>query len=171
MLGKLRNIVDLNTSLIMYKTLVIPIYDYRDFLLMRITNQDAESLQKLQNCAFRGVLRVDRFTPTNQAHETLNMDTLHFRQCRHVATQMYKYLHGDASPECTNMFEYVSASHDVNTRLSHTSNLVLPRVHLAAAERKIRYHRVQIWAQVPEDVKRSETMEKFKNSIKTVDFS
>ena len=104
LLGKLRNIVDLNTSLMMHKTLVLPIYDYCDFLLIRITNQDAEFLQKLQNCAFRSILRVDRLTPTNQTHETLNMDTLQVRWCRHVAIQMYKYLHGDAPPECTNMF-------------------------------------------------------------------
>ena len=59
LLGTLRNITDMDTWLTMYKTLVLPIYDYCDFLLLNISNQDAQALQKLQNCAFRNILRVD----------------------------------------------------------------------------------------------------------------
>ena len=54
-----------------------PRFNFCDFLLVKITEQDAECLQKLQNCALRTILRVDRLTPTAYTHETLNMCTLH----------------------------------------------------------------------------------------------
>ena len=48
----------------MYKTLILLIYDDCDFIYWEISNQDAEILQKLQNCAFQSILQVDKLTPT-----------------------------------------------------------------------------------------------------------
>ena len=155
----------------MYKTLVLPIYYYCDFLLLKISNQDAESLQKLQNCAFKNMLKVDRLTPTLEIHNTLCMDTLHTRRYRHVATQVYKYLNEPCPSECSSMFIYVSSAHQVNTRLANTNNLQLPKMNLQATQRNIRHSGVQIWAQVPEQIKVSSSINVFKQNIKRVNFT
>ena len=73
---RVRNILNQGTALTMYKTLILPIFDYCDFIYDRISLYDQETLQKLQNCAFKTILRVDRLTSANFIHEALNLDTL-----------------------------------------------------------------------------------------------
>ncbi len=77
LLGRLQNIIVHDTALTIYKTLILPNFDYCDYLMVNISKQDAESLQKLQNCAFRSILHVNCLISTAWTHTTLCMDTLH----------------------------------------------------------------------------------------------
>ena len=106
LLGRIRNIIDQQTALTIYETLILPVFDYCDYLLLNISNHDSEQLQKLQNCAFRTILRVERLTPTQWTHSTLQMDTLHARRSMHTAVQVFKSLNNQTPIGCQRMFEY-----------------------------------------------------------------
>ena len=56
LLGKLSYILDRNTLLLLYKTLILPIFDYGDIVYAGINKQDSDTLQKPQNVACRAIL-------------------------------------------------------------------------------------------------------------------
>ncbi len=68
--------MDQQTSMTMYKTLILPVFDYCDFMYYGIGRNDKKVLQSLQNCALKTVLKVDRLTSTESVHQALNIDTL-----------------------------------------------------------------------------------------------
>ena len=110
LLGRVRRLLDRNTALTIYKTLILPVLDYCDHVYYGISSQNKEMLQRLQNCAFRSILNVDSYTHTNDTHNTLNMDRLDDRRTKHVAVQMYKFLKCNGPISCRNLFTYVRPS-------------------------------------------------------------
>ena len=155
----------------MYKVLILPIYDYCDYIHWIISDQDAEILQKLQNCAFRNILQVKKPTPTQTTHETLNMDTLHIRRTKHVATQIHRYTSKmcNCPPKCSSMFQPLSEQHSRNARQANSENLVVTRVHLNTAQINIRYFVPAVWSKIPEHIKFSRTLDEFKSQIKNLE--
>ncbi len=89
LLGKIAPILDQNTSLFLYRSLVLPIFDYVDYVWDCLSQQDALTLQKLQNMALKNILNVPRITPTEQIHTQLNQDMLQTRRQKHTAAFMY----------------------------------------------------------------------------------
>ncbi len=55
-LGKIAPIVKRSTSLMIYKTLILPIMEYGDVVYDCLTVKDADTLQKLQNACLKGTL-------------------------------------------------------------------------------------------------------------------
>ena len=56
LLGRVRGLLDIYTSLMVYKTLILPVIDYCAYIYLGTMAQNRETLQKLQNCAFRSIL-------------------------------------------------------------------------------------------------------------------
>ena len=75
LLGRIRNILDYQTATMLHKTLILPIYDYCDFIYFPSGNS-AESLQKLQNCALRSILWADLRTSTDILHAQVQVPRL-----------------------------------------------------------------------------------------------
>ncbi len=109
--------------------MILPVLDYCDFIYYGITARDQETLQRLQNCAFRAILQVVKYTHTIDTRSLLNMDTLDKRCKKHVSVQVYKYLNCPGPPECRKMFTYTADYHNVNTRSSEKPTLVVPKVN------------------------------------------
>ena len=71
----------------------MPIIDYGDVIYDCMSQKDAAILQRLQNMAFKNILRVPHLTPTVETHHELDMLTLCDRRTLHTATQMFKVEH------------------------------------------------------------------------------
>ncbi len=125
-----------STALMVYKTLILPVIDYCDFVYIGTSAQNREILQKLQNCAFRSILGADKLARTKDTHKILKMDMLDTRQEKDAAIQVYKFINDLGPEECRNLFTYVQDHHDVNTRASSTSALMVPRINLTMCLRK-----------------------------------
>ena len=109
------------------------------------------------------MITFDRlYTRTSYTHASLNMDTLDERRKKHVSVQVYKYLNGKGPTACRDMFTYVSDYHDVNTRSSNKSELVIPKLNLTLAQRNIRYFGTKVWKSIPEDIKTAPSLKTFK---------
>ena len=89
MMSKLRPITNENTSLTLYKTLVIPIIDYCDIIYDCLTKRDSDMLQRLQNGACRIILQRKKRTPTSDMHRELKLFRLVDR--RHMRTMEFMY--------------------------------------------------------------------------------
>ena len=90
LLGRLKWVLDRDTLLSLYKTLILPIIDYGDFIYHGISQHDADCLQKLQNSACRSILIADMYTTVQNMHEELNLKMLQQRRCQHIVTQIFR---------------------------------------------------------------------------------
>ncbi len=170
LLGRVHHILDTNTADMLYKTLILPIFDYLDFVYYCISEKDKEILQCLQNCAFRVILRMDRLTSTSLTHTTLEMDTLQERRTKHVATQMYRFVHKECPTSFSNMFTLMSDYHERQTRSGECLSLAIPRTNLSLGQKNIRYFGVKIWESIPTEIKMSKNLDCFKRTMKSFDF-
>ena len=75
LLGRVGNILDRATSLTLYKKLVLPIYDYNDFLYDCMPQKSSLMLQRLQNMCFKLILHTDKRTATSVIHNKMNIWT------------------------------------------------------------------------------------------------
>ncbi len=156
--------------LTIYKIIILPVFDYCDFLIFRISQQDSESLQKLQNCTFRTILRVEKLTPTTWTHETLDMSTLQ-QKSHYAAIQIFKSLNDMFPERMGNVFEYIHEKHDLSTRQSTSLQLEVTKVQWICVRRNIRYFGPVLWQQVPMDVRTSDRLVNLKQDIKNVKFT
>ena len=157
LLGRVQMLLDRKTALTIYKTLILPVLDYCDYIYYGISANDKDTLQKLQNCAFISILNADWYTHTDDTHSSLNMDKLDDHRKKHTSVQMYKFLKCPGPRNCQNIFAYVSDYHDVNTRASQKESLIVPKLNLSLSQRNIHYFGVKIWATVPEEINANQT--------------
>ena len=75
LLRRIRHIIDRDTAMLLYKTLIVPIYDYCDHIYFPLSVNSADSLQKLQNIALRTIVRAEPCTSTNSLHTSANAST------------------------------------------------------------------------------------------------
>ena len=75
MLGKTRKIVSEQTSLLMYKSLIVPILDYRDVVYVGLTAADSSKLQEVQNSALRKCYRLTNVNMSNKCTRPWNLRT------------------------------------------------------------------------------------------------
>ena len=165
LLGKIAPILDQKTSLYLYRSLVLPIFDYADYVWDCLSQQDTLTIQKLQNIALKNILNVPRITPTEQIHTQLNQDMLCTRRHKHTASFMYDVHHGLAPQYFNDMFTKLSQIHDRRTRTNRDLNYYLPRVNLELAKRNMRYRGVKLWESVPDQVKIAPNKKAFKRAV------
>ena len=99
LLGRLKYTLDHDTLLMLYKSLILPIFDFADVIYHGLNQAEAEELQQLQNTACRSILHTDMYAYIVDMHEKLKLDTLHQRRCKHVANQMHKFKNNIGPPE------------------------------------------------------------------------
>ena len=168
LLGKIAPILDQNTSLYLYRSLILPIFDYADYVWDCLSQQDTHTLQKLQNMAFKNILNVPRLTPTDHIHTQLKQDRLEIRRKKHTATCMYDIHHATAPPKINEMFIKLSQIHDRQTRRNRDLNYYVPRVNLEMTKRNFKYRGVKVWETIPDEVKIAPTKKAFKRAVDTL---
>ncbi len=79
-LRKTREFVDQSTALMLYKSLVLPHFDYCDTVYMTASATHLNKLQLLQNSACRTILLAEARTSTDYMHNELDLLRLNERQ-------------------------------------------------------------------------------------------
>ena len=65
--------------LLLYKCLILSIFDYADIIYHGITQSDKEVLQRLQNVACHAILWADQYAHIVDMHSELNLSILYQR--------------------------------------------------------------------------------------------
>ena len=164
LLGRARYFVDHDTSVMLYKTLILPYYDYCDFVYHCLSQKDCHTLQKLQNCSLRQILKCDRLSPISDMHTVCEIEVLERRRDRHVSHEMYKAINGNAPSNIKKMFIHVHEKHDVKTRSNTSEQLYLPRCKLEFSKRNFKYRGVRNWNPLPLNLRKAPTFEQFKTA-------
>ena len=95
MLSKIRQYIDLNTAITIYKTMILPVMEYGD---VAYDNSDAKLLDKLQiiqNRALRICLNRNEDVPVILLHRNCNIAKLAVRRIAHLRMFMFKQKHNE----------------------------------------------------------------------------
>ena len=127
MLGRIRKFIKQETSLLLFKTLLLPVLDYGDVIYGVASQVNVERVQKIQNAACRVVLMAHKRTHIAELHSTLNLMYLRDRRAFHLATFAYKCVNGLAPTYLTVFFEPVEVRHGINTRAVQNHDMVFKK--------------------------------------------
>ena len=91
LLGRLSYSLETDPLLSLYKTLILPVLDFGDLIYHRMTQGDADILQRLQNIAYRAILKVDIYAQRTP------------QRCDNVATTLGESCGNIGSQRCDNV--------------------------------------------------------------------
>ena len=126
LLRRVRNVIPRHTSNLLYKTLILPQFDYCDVVWGNSSKTSLSKLDKLQSCAGRVILGLPRRSSTDLVLSTLGWTTLEDRRTFHLSTLVYKSLTFKLPPQLCNCFTSIVNARVRNTRSSSHGNLVVP---------------------------------------------
>ena len=86
-LCKSREFLDGSTSLLLYKSLIVPYIDYCELVYMHTNAANLDKLQKIQNSACWTILEVDNGTSIKYMHKELDLMTLSERCHQHLSIE------------------------------------------------------------------------------------
>ena len=95
LLSRIRKYITIGQSIAIYKSKVVPYFDYGDIFLMGISLKSLDKLQKLQNRALRICLAQDGRSNVNEMHNTCNISKLEQRRESHLLNFVYKRAHDE----------------------------------------------------------------------------
>ena len=124
------------TKLKLLKTLIMPIFDYCDFLFCDIDGDNLHRLQKSQNNAVRYVCNVKRRKHITPYYKKIGLLKIRERHELHSLVMTHKILHGYAPAYLSDLFTVMG---DVGTRPSRAHPLYLqaPRVSIGISHQNV----------------------------------
>ena len=151
----------------LYKTLVLPIFDYGDFVFDTLTVKDKFKLQKLQNCAIRNILKAEWMTPSLQMHSELQLLTLNNRRKYHTACEMHKIFHKTAPAIITEKFKSINEVHGMNTRSATRNDIYITKCKTNLGQQNFMVRGPSEWVCIPDEVKGIFDKKEFKQVLYT----
>jgi hypothetical protein len=167
-LGRLRQNVPRYILELVYKTYIIPLFDYAS-TVWGCTNVNIKVIQRLQNRAARIVtgcfdfINIRGIDLVKQLKWQNMQERINYFLCIH----MYNCIHGNAPSHLVNSIVMACDVHDVNTRLASTLNVAIPECRTEIFKRSFIYRASVIWNQLPEEIKDCDNVDIFKSKVRT----
>ena len=125
-LTRLRDVVEFNTLMIIYQSVVQPYFEYCAQVWGCLGKILAEKVQKLQNRAFRIITRENYSTRSADILNRLSIPNLETRRTQQQSILVYKVKNRLVPDYLCDIFTNVNDMHDYNTRQSGT-DLIIPK--------------------------------------------
>ncbi len=165
---KVREHVGEGTALRLYKSLVLPHFDYCDTVYMTASMETLNRLQLLQNHACRTMLMANREAHIADMHKDLGLLTLTERRQLHFGFQIHKTMYEDCNVSLKRFFVSVTSGRVRPIRGNHRYDMVVPRVRSSMGEKAIAYRGPSFWNFLPVDVKCVTVFSSFKRVLSTM---
>ena len=135
--------------------------DYCNALYYRLKAETIDKLQRVQNCAARLVLKVNRFdhVSTNEMFNKLHWLKIKERIVYKILLIVHKCVNGVAPKELSDMFQFV--------RSDRTRRLDVKFCIGLMGERAISVCGPKLWNALPQELRQETSTEDFKKSLKT----
>lgn len=138
-LYKIRNFINVDTTLLIYKTTILPIFDYADFIFDRSIHYITNKLQILQNKALRVVyksyLHNANHLSTVDLHKRSGLLFLKDRRELHLLYHAYDYKTDLANVD----------QRPIPTRAHTGIRLIIPKPNLPIFYKSIQYRATLAW--------------------------
>ena len=119
--------MDQQTVVHLYKSLVLPHFDYCDTVYMTATKESLNRLQLLQNSACRTMLCTGKDTHVKDMHIDLGLLTLHVCRNLHFAFETFKTVSTDGNVGLKKFFVPFVPVHGRKIRSTTNKDMVVPR--------------------------------------------
>ena len=135
-LGRLRHVINESSLNMIYKTVILPHFDYGDVVWQSASKSSLFSLQKLQNRAGRIIMKVNPFphVSNQHVHEKLmsQWHSLEYRYTKHLCTMVYKIRNNLTPNYMTENITFKTSDY----ALRSNQNLNLPKPKTNSCKRK-----------------------------------
>ena len=143
LLAKLKKYLTKDTALTIYKTMLLPYFDYADVVFHKAKQTDLDKLQRLQNRCLRICLGHNRLYGTKRAHKEASAAFLKDRRRAHILNFMYLR---QARTDLLNVREIRTRAHD-----APLFTVKVPRCE--AFKRSVGYFGALEWNELPPDTR------------------
>ena len=152
LLAKIRKFLSEKVALKIYKSMILPYFDYGDVIYNTASQEGLDKLQRLQNRGLKVCKKLNIRYGTNDLHRVTEMPQLEMRRIAHVNNFMYTRLSNVALVD----------GRDIRTR-AHDAPLfkiIVPRNE--AFKRSVLYAGALRWNSLDTDTRKIDCCQKFK---------
>lgn len=150
------------TTVLIYKSMIAPYFDYCSTLLLNINDECMKMLQKCQNRAMRIILRVDRYTPIRCMLDALCFLSIEERVQFNVCVFVYK-MTNNLMPEYLNRIA-VNYDHRYSTR--YKNRLMIQRTRTKTADKSINMTGFSLFNKLSKVTKEAKNLVIFKKLLR-----
>ncbi len=165
-LGRIRQYIGQRLAVKLYKTLVLPDFDYTDQVYDAMSASNSKQLQVMQNACLRICTLKPSGTSTAELHSETNIMPLNKRRKLHTCNMVHNGILQQSSAGINNMFQMIKSVRDRNTRAASDSKLHEPntKLHMTGGNFKVRG--AKQFNTLPPNVRSAKTVNSFKSSCK-----
>ena len=149
----------------LYKSLVLPHFDYVDVVYMTATQEQLNRLQLIQNKSCRIILRAHKRTHIVDMHKTLRLQTLDIRRNNHLSMLCHKNIYSTEDASMKYIFNRVADNRTRVTRHSCNMNMVVPNIRTTKGRLSIRYRGPRHWNSLSNTLKSMDKHDTFKRAL------
>ena len=120
-------VFDRSTTIILYKSLVLPHFDSWDTVYMTSALKNLNKLQLIQNSACRTILLANRYTSVIEMHSELNLNLLHMCRNYHLATECHRNIYVEGRACLGHFYVPIIRLNVAQTRAEHSKIMQVPR--------------------------------------------
>ena len=164
-LRKVREILDFDTLIIIYQSIIQPYFDYCAQVWGCLGKTLVVKVQKLQNRAFRIITRENYTTRSVDILKTLGIPNLEKRRMQQLAIFMHKVKNRLVPDYLCDLFTNVSDIHNYDTRQSG-ADLILPKPKTNSMKNAFSYRGAESWNTLSPSQKSSKSLANFKANLK-----
>ena len=167
-IAKVRKCIGRSTTLTLYKSMVLPHFDYCDIVYMNTSVYNLNRLQYIQNSACRIILLADKDTRIADMHRDLKLEMLYTRRKVHLSNFNHRNVYPEIETTISNMYIPLSSLNVRETRQGSTMCMKVPLVKTCMGQKAISYIGPSSWNQLPVEARLIAKFDTFKNHLKRI---
>lgn len=161
-LKRLRALLPGSTRETLIKSLIMPHFDYCDFLLTNMTFKLQRKLQVAQNACVRFIFDLRKYDHVSEFFDRIRLLTLDKRRLLHSLLLLYKVLTGSHATRLISNFNPLKLN-----RARESALLCVPRHNTTSFSKSFTITAIRAWNKLPARLKHLNTFGKFKAELTT----
>ena len=158
-LKRVRPFITFDTAVMVYKSLILPHFDYCSVVWGGISQYLSDKLQKMQNRAARVVTQTGYETRSHELLERLCWDKLSIRRDKQKAMLMFKTARGLVPTYIQNLFNSKETSYQLRNK-ENSLSLPLPRTEFL--KNSFSYSGAALWNKLSQATRSAPSVKQFK---------
>ena len=163
-LRRLKLLLPHHVLVTVYKSLILPHFDYCSSVWGNLEKGLAQKLQKLQNRAARIITRSDYTIRSREILSDLNWSTLEQRRDQHLKLLMFKTINKNVPDYLLAKFAPVKTIHNYCLR-GADSRIFVPRPSTEALKKSFSYRGAVLWNSLPVQAVNAKSIAQFKHFL------
>ena len=158
----IRRFLTQKTALLVYKVMILPHFDYVDFIIDSATKENTEKLERLHKRAIRKIefcQTQDQKMDFSKILKSFGLTTLYQRRAEHLLIFIFKYKGEIIEIDPQKPKIELRSKNKVKLKTKFTSKVKVQNSPL--------YRGVSLWNQLPEDIQQLELLTHFKTHIRS----